>query len=112
MVKSEYSTFDRRMEILSILMNQHLVSCLELARRFCVSEDTISRDISALSRFAPIASKKGRYGGVYIIEEYRREKAYLSREQENLIKQLIQKLSGHEKHLLQLVLNKFAMPKV
>ena len=112
MLKSEYSTFDRRMEILSILMNQRLVSCLELSRRFHISEDTISRDITALSRFAPIASKKGRYGGVYIIDEYRREKAYLSREQEKLIEKLIKKLSGKEKQLLQMVLYKFAMPKV
>ena len=80
MLKSEYSTFDRRMEILSILMNQRLVSCLELSRRFHISEDTISRYITALSRFAPIASKKGRYGGVYIIDTYYKYKRELYNE--------------------------------
>ena len=72
-VKSEFSTFERRMEILSILINQRLISCPELARRFRVFDDTITRDISVLSRFAPIGSKIGRYGGVYIINEYKRE---------------------------------------
>ena len=110
-MRSDFSTFERRMEILSILMNHHLISCLELSRRFQVSDDTISRDITALSRFAPIATKPGRYGGVYIIDEYRRERAYLSREQENLIEKLTQKVSGKERQLLQMVLYKFAMPK-
>ena len=110
-MKADFSTFDRRMEILSILMNQKLVSRLELARRFSVSDVTIGEDITVLSRFAPIASKKGRYGGVYIIDEYRRERAYLSREQENLIEKLIKKVSGKERQLLQMVLYKFAMPK-
>ena len=79
-VNSEFSTFERRMEILYILMNQRLISCPELARRFNVCTDTIINDISDLSRFAPISSKLGRYGGVYTIDEYKRGRAYLSRD--------------------------------
>ena len=110
-MKTELSAFERRMEILSVLMNHSLISCLELARIFRVSGDTISRDISALSRFAPIASKMGRYGGVYIIDEYKIGRAYLSREEEMVIVELIKKLSGREQWLLKIVLYKFAMPK-
>lgn len=110
-MKSDFSTFERRMEILSILKNYSLISCLELSRVFHVSDDTISRDISALSRFAPIATKSGRYGGVYIIEDYKRERVYLSREEENLIEELVKKLSGREQQLLQMVLYKFALPR-
>ena len=109
---AELSAFDRRMEILSILMNHKLISRLELARRFSVSDVTIGEDIIALSRFAPIASKMGRYGGVYIIDEYKRERVYLSREEERLIEKLVQRLSGKEQKLLKFVLYKFAMPKV
>ena len=54
-----FSTFERRMQILSILMNHKQISRLELARRFSVSDDSICRDITALSRFAPISSKMG-----------------------------------------------------
>ena len=110
-MRAELSTFDRRMEMLSILMNHKLISRLELARRFSVSDVTIGEDIIALSRFAPIASKMGRYGGVYIIDEYKREKVYLSADEEILIEKLMQNLSGKDKQLLQMVLYKFAMPK-
>ena len=110
-MKADFSTFDRRMEILSILMNQKLVSRLELARRFSVSDVTIGEDITVLSRFAPIASKKGRYGGVYIIDEYKRERVYLSYDEERLIEKLINAVSGKEQQLLYAILYKFAMPK-
>ena len=110
-MKSDFSTFERRMEILSILKNHRLISCLELSRRFQVSDDTISRDITALSRFAPIATKPGRYGGVYIIDEYKRERVYLSYDEERLIEKLINVVSGKEQQLLYAILYKFAMPK-
>ena len=110
-MKAEYSAFERRMEILYILMNQKLISRLELARRFSVSDVTIGEDIIALSRYAPIASKMGRYGGIYIIDEYKREKVYFSREEEQLIEKLVQTLSGREQQLMKMMLYKFALPK-
>ena len=110
-MRSDFSTFERRMEILSILMNHRLISCLELSRRFHVSNDTISRDISALSRFAPIATKPEKYGDVYIIDEYKRDRVYLSRDEERVIENLINTVSGKEQQLLHLILYKFAMPK-
>lgn len=105
------SMFERRMEILYILMNRRLISCVELARRFNVCKDTIRRDISELSRVAPIASKIGRHGGVYIIDESKREKVYLTREEEHVIEKLMSVVEGKDKELLQIVLYKFAPPK-
>ena len=110
-MKTELSAFERRMEILSVLMNHSLISCLELATRYQVSYDTITRDISALSRFAPISSKLGRYGGIYIVDGYVKERAYLTRKEEMLLKELMQKVSEREQKLLQMVLYKFAMPQ-
>lgn len=110
-MRAKFSSFDRRMEILSILMNHKMISRLELARTFSVSNVTISKDIIAISRYAPISSKMGRYGGIYIIEEYKTERVYLSYEEEQLIKNIVKTLSGNEQHLLQLVLHKFAMPR-
>ena len=110
-MKSEYSAFERRMEILYVLMNQRIISRLELARRFSVSDVTIGEDIIALSRYAPIASKMGRYGGVYIIDEYKREKVYFSKEEEKLIERLVRTHSGREQQLLKMMLYKFSLPK-
>ena len=109
-MRARFSAYDRRMEILSILMNHKLISRLELARTFSVSDVTIAKDIIAISRYAPISSKLGRYGGIFLVKEYKMKRMYLSREEEDLIKKLIATLSGKEKQLLQIVLRKFAMP--
>lgn len=106
-----FSTFERRMEILAILLNQKIISRLELARRFSVSNDAINRDVIALSRYVPICSKMGRYGGIYILDEYNAKKAYLSRAEEYLLKNLLQYLSGKDYMLLKNILYKFSMPK-
>lgn len=99
------------MEILAILLNQKMISRLELARHFSVSNDAINRDVIALSRYAPICSKMGRYGGIYILDEYNAKKSYLSRDEEHLLEKLLQYLSGKEYVLLKNVLYKFSMPK-
>lgn len=99
-----FSTFERRMEIRAILLNQKMISRLELARLFSVSNDAINRDVIALSRYAPICSKMGRYGGIYILDEYNAKKAYLSRDEEYLLENLLQYLSGKEYMLLKNVL--------
>ncbi|MCH5186240.1 MAG: HTH domain-containing protein [Oscillospiraceae bacterium] len=65
-MKEVFSPSERRMEIFYILMNHKLITRRELARMFNVSDDAITRDITALSRFVPIGSKMGRYGGIYI----------------------------------------------
>lgn len=72
----------------------------------------LGTDITALSRIAPISSKMGRYGGIYIIDEYKRERTYLTRDEEEVIERLISKIEGRDKELLQMVLYKLALPKV
>jgi predicted DNA-binding transcriptional regulator YafY len=110
-MKELFSTYERRMEILTILLNQKIVSRLELARLFSVSNDAINRDVIALSRYAPLCSKRGRYGGIYILDEYNAKKAYLSRDEEYLLEKLLQYLTGKDYILLKNVLYKFSMPK-
>lgn len=110
-MKESFSAFERRMEILSILENHGQVSILELSRLFSVSDVSIGKDITALSRFAPITSKMGRHGGVYIVDNFNKERTYLSREEEELIKELLQNFTGRKRLLLQTVLYKFSMPK-
>ncbi len=109
-MKSEYSLFDRRIEILYILMNREKVTRTELAQVFSVSTATIGRDIMGLSRVAPICTEQGKYGGAYIIKEYKRNKAYLTRDEENVINDVLLTLSGREKILLETVLYKFKLP--
>jgi hypothetical protein len=53
----------------------------------------------------------GRYGGIYIVEEFKTTKAYLSRDEEEVIEELLHTLNGRKRMLLQTVIYKFAMPK-
>lgn len=93
-------------------MNQPIISRLELSRRFCVSDSTICEDVIALSTVVPIASKMGRYGGIYIIEEYKCNRAYLSREEEFLLKEVLETLTDKNKKIMDIILLKFSMPKL
>ena len=90
-MKEKLTTFERRMKILAILINQPIVSRLELSRRFSVSTSTICEDVISLCTVVPIASKMGRYGGIYLIDEYKRNQAYLSREEESLLVEISKK---------------------
>ena len=54
-----FSPFERRMEILAILLNKKMISRLELARHFSASADAISRDIIALSRLCAYMQQDG-----------------------------------------------------
>lgn len=110
-MKGEMSTFERRISILSVLINGKQVSRRELSRQFSVSDVAIGRDITALSKVVPIGSKMGRYGGIYLMNEFTTTKAYLSREEEELLQTILQHLSGKQYMLLENILFKFAMPK-
>lgn len=109
---SKLSTFDRRIKILSMLFNGQQISRLELARRFSVSDVSISRDITALSRTIPISSKMGRYGGVYIMKEFKLQKDYLSRDEEKLLIELSKIVKEQDKLIIQSILHKFSKSKV
>lgn len=110
-MEGKLSAFERRMKILSVLVNGKLISRLELSRWFDVSDVTINADIIAISTVVPITSKKGRYGGIYLLDTFKTNKAYLSVDEENLLKKLSKNLSGYEKILLESVLHKFSLPK-
>lgn len=90
------------------------MSRLELARWFSVSDVSICRDITALSRIVPIGSKMGRYGGIYLIdsyiEGYKIIRIYLSQDEEVALREAINNSVGTKKILLESILHKFLMP--
>lgn len=111
-MESELSTFDRRIKILYLLFSGEQISRRELARRFSVSDTSINRDITALSKNIPIYSKMGRYGGIYIMDEFRAKKTYLSHDEENLLTEMLKVTTKQDKQIIQSILHKFSMPKV
>ena len=105
------STFDRRMEIFFILLGGRIISRQELARRFDVDRTAIHRDITALSRYIPISSKMGRYGGIYLTGNLSVPRVYLSEAEKDLIAGLMKNVSNSKKVILQNILDKFSHPK-
>ncbi len=63
-----------------------------MATEFNVSTDTIDRDIVYLSGIAPVYTKQGNQGGIYILPEYRSYKNYLTDEEEECLYALIKNL--------------------
>lgn len=69
----QLTSFERRLEILFILMRNKKCSMTELAFQYSVSDRTIRRDILFLSRYAPICTKTGLNGGAFLMDGYRKE---------------------------------------
>lgn len=110
---------ERRAELLRVLCRRRHDTVENLASEFGVSERTIRRDIEALSVTAPIYTKSGRYvGGVYIMEGYTMDRAYMSEEQLNVLKKLLSTtkkdglLSLYEEKILRSIIKNYSMPKI
>ena len=104
--------FDRRIEIFLYLCRHRKANTRDLAREFSVSRETIIRDIMILSKYVPLYTKFGRYGGVFIMDDYRNELfLHLSKDEEQLLKMLlIERTDEKERFLLKSIINHYAMP--
>ncbi len=72
---------DRLIGILSVLLRRDRMTAAELSRMFEVSRRTILRDVDTLSLAGiPIVSEQGQGGGIYIMENYKVDRALLSDE--------------------------------
>lgn len=87
---------------------------LELANMFSVCEKTIYTDIVFLSRYAPIYTKSGNYGGVFILDNFKTDLfLYLTKDEETLLEKLFdERKDEREKFLLKGVINRYSMPTV
>ena len=74
-------TTERIFAIMKYLCQVRHSTMPELAEKFGVSVRTIKRDIDELGFLIPLETKTGRYdGGVYVIDGYCWDKAYMSKE--------------------------------
>lgn len=79
-------TIGRILTMMKCLCQVRHATIPELAKQFGVSERTIRRDIEELGYFIPLETRAGRYeGGVYVMEDYVWDKAYMSAEDIELL---------------------------
>ena len=106
------STFERRIEILFLLINSEKVTLSELSKRYSVHKNTVYNDIAFLGRYAPIQTKSGVNGGIFLMEDnYNRVFRYLSYDEERVLTEIIDTLDQPEKNIVSNIINKFSMPK-
>lgn len=89
-MKDKLRAIERKIEILKVLTVKKQSTRRELAEAFNVSVDTIARDITDISKLAPIYTKRGNQGGIYILPEYRSYRNYLTDEQEKCLYELME----------------------
>lgn len=112
-MKDKLTTFERRIEMLFLITNCRKTTITELSYYFNVSKVTVFRDIEFLSRYAPIYTKQGMYGGIYVFDEYRKKLLLpLSDDEEKLLKKLSANLDGKELHLLNTIISKYSKPEI
>ena len=98
---------ERRTKILEFLVQKKQSTRCELATEFNVSTDTIDRDIVYLSGIAPVYTKQGNQGGIYILPEFRSYKNYLTEAEENCLYTLIENSNVEERRILCGIITKF-----
>ena len=98
---------ERRARIIDYLIVNKQSTYIELAAEFNVTVGTIGRDIEYLSTVAPIYTKQGNHGGVYILPEYRSHRYYLSDSEEVCLCRLMKTASSDECKILRGIIAKF-----
>ena len=100
---------ERRIMILKRIFKNHKTTRQELADEFGVSTKTVSRDIDFLSSFAPIYTKNGNSGGIYIVTEYTDHRHCLTDEEEKCLYGLMDRATDREKEILYKIINRFTV---
>ena len=106
------STFERRIEILFFIMSTDKVTLSELSERYSVHKNTVYNDITYLSRYAPIRTRSGVNGGIFMMKNYHNEIfRYLSYDEEKLLISIMNTLDIPERNIVSNIINKFSMPQ-
>lgn len=108
-MRDKLRAVERKIEILKLLTVKKQTTRSELAEEFNVSIDTIARDITDISKLAPIYTKKGNQGGIYILPEYRSYKNYLSEEHERCLYELMDVANQRQQYVLRDIITQFTM---
>lgn len=88
----------RLFEIMYLLSEKKCIKASELAEHFEVSVRTIYRDVETLSMAGiPIYAKKGKYGGIAILDNFVFEKSIVSEDEQIQILAAIQSIQEVEK---------------
>ena len=113
-------TAERIIEMMKYLCRVRHSTMPELAESFGVSVRTVKRDIDELGYLIPLETKTGRYdGGVYVMDNYRWDKQYMSAEETEFLKNIKRKategtviiLNEKEFRILDMIIEAYSVPQ-
>ena len=105
------SASERRRAIIEALCLRRYDTRENLASEFGVTKRTIANDLLILSLEYPIYTVQGNGGGIYVEDNYRLDRKYLSNEQAELLESLYTQLSGKQAEIMQSILKTFKLKK-
>ncbi len=110
-MKDRLTSFERRIEILMFLIKEKHTTVSKIAAMISVSWRTAYSDVVFLSRYAPIYTKTGGQGGVFILEEYNNILyLYLTKDEKELLLSSKEILSTDKQKILDRILYKYSKP--
>ena len=110
-MQGEFTPYERREYIKSLLIQDKHTTAVRLAYLFGVDKQTIQRDITFLSSRLPIVTKSGKGGGIFLDMKLKSRKEFLTDREKKLLKKVSKTLSGDDKLLIENIINKFSLPK-
>lgn len=102
---------ERRGVILDIICARRYETIDNLAFELDASRRTIERDVLHLSLRFPIYTMQGKGGGIWVVDDYKRDTKYLSPEQLALLNKLSGKLKGKDAAVMASIIKMFSMPQ-
>lgn len=106
------SATERRQEVLYFISDHRRVTYQEIADEFGISFNTARRDVELLACSYPIDVVTGKGGGVRAMDGWYASKRYLTSEQEQLLRGLMDGLQPDQQKTMQSILKAFAIPQV
>lgn len=103
---------ERQRELLEIISARRYETIPNLAKELGVSRYTIMRDLDEVTDIASFYTVCGKHGGgVYAVDGWYYSKAYLTTDQEALLRSLLPGLQPEDQKTMQRILSAFAKPK-
>lgn len=106
------TSVERRKEIMRILTVRRRETAPRLAAELNVSERTIFRDIETLTLDYPVETQRGGGGCIKVADWYHPHRSIFSRDQEEVLSQLLSISDEHQANVLRQVLAEYGSPKM
>ncbi len=107
------TTFERRLNVLFYLIQYRKSTIVDMAKYFGVHRNTAYKDVVFLSHYAPIYTKSGIGGGVYLLDSYRNGLfPYLSVDEVDVLKKILPHLTPQDRYVVKNIINKCSLPIV